>query len=171
MSASKKRGKRYQPGRVVANPIRLAISGACTLPPVDRQRLVDIGRHAVEALQAGIGDPVEHWAQIVDLVNISEALATAGICSDQDSRYRIHDGMQTLSDLMQQQIAGGSMAPTPAQRNALDEALWLHGVQLEHCSALEFERAYRRVVARTKGALAGNVPPGVKVIAAQEKTA
>ena len=164
-AAKKRRTKRYRPGRVDANPIRLAMLGAGKMPPADRAVLAGIRRRALEALVAGVADELDHWAQLVDIVNLSEALSGLGICSDEGSRARITAAVTVLGELMDARDAGASsLRPSTPQLAALTEAVWLHGVQVEHCSLSEFELAYRRVVARTRAALAGSVGKGVKVV-------
>jgi hypothetical protein len=59
-----------------------------------------------------------------------------------------------------------SWALRAAEMQALDDAIWRHGIQLDHCSLREYKLASERVRARTVAALAGNAAPGVEVLCA-----
>lgn len=153
-----------KPRRIVANPVQLAMLGAAKLPQADRDTLRAIGEQALTGLRTGNGDLVGHWKSIADALNVAEQLSVLGICSDQASRDRIEAGHEALASVHARHHERNSWTLTAAELRSLDDGLWIHRVQLEHCSLSEYERAVTRVRHRTSQALAGNAAPGVQVL-------
>ena len=155
--------KAYTPGPVHTNAWWRAITGAAKLPADDVARVkAGLARAFTEF---GCGRECrDHWACMADAMNVAESLANAGICSDDGSRDRIHAAMTVLADVVSRHQAGGSWTLHADERQQLDDGLWLHGIQLEHCSFSEYERAIQDVRNRVSQARAGNAPKGFKVI-------
>lgn len=153
-----------KPRRNVANPVRLALMGAAKLSAKDRAVLGDIADRALADLGFGTGDLAKGWKDLVDLLNIAEQLCELGICSDDDSRDRVAAGQKALTDLYIRHRGSRSWTCKGAELLALREALWLHKVQLQHCSLSEYERAEKRVRDRSRAALHGNVRAGAQVL-------
>jgi len=153
-----------KPRRISANPVQVALMGAAKLPQLDRDTLRAIGEQALTGLRTGTGDRVGHWKSIADALNVAEQLSALGICSDQGSRDRIEAGQEALASLHARHHERNSWTLTGPELVAMGEGLWIHRVQLEHCSLSEYERAVTRVRRRTSQALAGNAAPGVQVL-------
>lgn len=155
--------KARQPRPVHLNIIQRAITGASKLPAVDVARVKASMHNALETFGRGHQCAL-HWASMADALNVAEQLAQRGICSDDASHDRIQAGQQALAAVHQRHAAGGSWTLYAAERTALDDALWLHGVQLDHCSFTEYEGAITDVQNRVRQALAGNAPRGCMVL-------
>lgn len=155
--------KAYTPGPVHTNAWWRAITGASKLPADDVAR-VKAGL-ACAFQEFGCGrEPYRHWCCMADAINVAESLADAGICSDVGSLDRIQHAMNVLGNVMRRHQAGGSWTLHADERQQLDDGLWLHGIQLEHCSFSEYERAIQDVRNRVSQARAGNAPKGFIVI-------
>lgn len=137
--------KRYRPKPVHLNALQRAIEGARKL---ERQYVVDMKAALDDAFhRLKIGDdPKEAWKCLADSLNVGEALADLGICSDEGSRSRLQDGHNALRLIATRQQRTGSWALYPAEINHLGDAIWIHTIQLEHASLSEFERAHSKVV-------------------------
>jgi hypothetical protein len=163
MSRRARQRKAYRPKLVALNAIQRAIEGAALLP---REQVAGIKAILANALVAfGRGEQCAgHWRSMADALNVAEGLAAIGICSDDDSTDRISAGQQALANVQQRHTARGSWTLYPAERQALDDALWLHGIQLEHTSFSEYERAVDNTRERIRQAIAGNAPRGAVVL-------
>ena len=151
------------PKPVHLNAVARAITGAGKLPPADRQRVQAAMTQTLADFRSG--HRCEHaWPVMVDALNVAESLAVGGICSDADSRARIDAGLTVLANVIDRQRGRGSWTLYPLELAALDEAIWLHNVQLDHCSFREYEGAIERTRQRAQQALAGNAPRGVTVL-------
>lgn len=145
--------KRYRPRPVVANPIALAMHRAGKLAPDERQDLMHPAADAFALLKTGAGT-VEAWQQIADALNLSEALVELRIGTNLS---RMADDSQlALAALMQRVQSTGSWTLRAAEIVAIEDGLWLYGVQLRECSAGEYLRAVDIVRERISQALAGN---------------
>lgn len=153
-----------KPRRNVANPVQLALMGSAKLSQSDRTMRRGICEQALTGLRTGAGDGADHWCTVADALNVAEQLSAMGICSDQASRDRIEAGHEALASLHARHRERSTWTLTAGELRAMDEGLWLHRVQLEHCSLSEYERAVTRVRRRTSQALAGNAAPGVQVL-------
>lgn len=147
----------YRPRPVLANPVALSIELAGKLPLEDQAKLKAIVRQAYEGLRTGTA-PAAAWVQLADALNIGEQLAALGICSDDASRDRIAGGQRALSCLHQRHAQIRSWTLRADELRAIDEAVWIHGIQLEHCSKGEFEVAHRRATNALQQARLGNAP-------------
>lgn len=159
------RAAKRQPGPVHLNSVLRAIEGARKLLAADVER---VKRGLEESLlQFGRGiDCRMHWECMADACNVAEALADLRICSDDTSRAYIKAGLSALAAVLMRHQERKSWTLHAHERQALDDALWLHGVQLDHCSLREYEQALQRVRNVAQAALAGNAGPGVQVLGA-----
>jgi hypothetical protein len=148
------------------NAMQRAIESSAKLPEKDRKALRRIAESALNGMRFGI-DCVDCWRTLADAFNVAEALAEFGICSDVESKARIAGGQAGLSAVHGRHQSDGKWTLYSAELVAFNEAVWLHGIQLEHCSLGEYEKAMRRVIERTRQALAGNIGPGVQVLEAR----
>lgn len=155
--------KRYQPKVVALNAIERAINGVRKLSTEDQTA---IKRDMDTALREfGCGrDCASHWLTMADSLNVAEQLAARGICSDAASQERIQAGQAALVTVNDRHATTGSWTLYAAERTALDDALWLHGVQVEHCSLSEYAAAVQAVRQRVQQAIAGNAPRGARVL-------
>lgn len=157
------RERAYRPGPVHLNSVERAISGARKLPPSDVATVKDGMTRALLCFGRG-EDCHQHWMHMADALNVAESLAIGGICSDEGSLTKILAGQAALAAVLSRQRAGGSWTLYGAERQALDDALWLHGVQLDHASFSEYEAAVNRTIHRIQQAKAGNAGRGVVVV-------
>lgn len=105
-----------------------------------------------------------NWAVMADALNVAEALSDQRIASDDNSRRMIRAAMEALAAVRTRFDAGGSWTLRATELQALDDGLFIHGVQLEHCCYREYEAALTRAKNVCAQALAGNAPPGVLVL-------
>lgn len=163
MARSKPPRKRYKPRPVLVNANARAMNAVTKLTPdeiVQAQGPLD---EALAILEAGDGQ-AEHWAIVVDAMNVSEALAAERICSDEASRQTIASAQRALSRLHKQHAVLGSWALWDEDREALAAGVELHRLQLNLCDYAEYRRAVDGVIRRMQGARAGNVAPGTTVL-------
>lgn len=158
-----RRLRKRQAGAVHLNAVERAINAARKLHADDVALLKQAMRTALdEFCQAK--RPAAHWNTMADAINLASALADERICSDEGSRAKLAAAEQVLADVARRAVARDCWTLRAAERQALDDGLWLHGVQLEHCSLGEYTRAYERTVNVISQALAGNAAPGTVVI-------
>lgn len=151
--------------RVIMNPIAVAIESAQKLSERDRLALQGIVRQAFDEFTRG-REPARQWVVLADALNVAESLAAPPlrICADNASRQRIADGQRVLAHAHQRHTQRGTWALRGPELGALGDAVWLHGVQLDHCSLGEYERAIEFTRRRVQQARAGNAPAGAIVI-------
>lgn len=155
--------KRYIPKPVHLNAVERAITGAAKLDAGQVATLRTVLTQAFTAFGQG-HDCAAHWRCMADALNVAEQLAELGICCDAGSRERIHEAQAVLSAVADRHATAGSWTLRSVERAALDNGLWMHGVQLEHCCYREYEHAVARSRRIAEQALAGNVAPGVRVV-------
>jgi hypothetical protein len=154
-----------QPRPVFLNAVQRAIERAAKLNATDREAIKGIVGAAFESFRKGQGNE-RLCADLVDALNTGEVLCEVGICSDEASRARICAGLQVLGDVIERHQRIHSWTLRGPEIEALDTALWMHRVQLDHCSLGEFESARGKVAERARQALAGNVGANTKVVSA-----
>lgn len=159
---TKPRRKAYRAGRVDADPMGLAMTMAAKLTPGQVHNIMaNINAH-LQAFRTGQGN-AQSWADLAGRLNVAEALAQAGIASDHEDTFS--RGQQALAA-----VHGRAHGPRASwtlrgpELQALDDALFLHHVQLQHCSQGELEHARQRVMRRVQQALAGNAGAGTTVL-------
>ena len=146
--------------RIDLDPVGLAISRASLLSAAQRAPLLAASMGAFEAFRAGRGS-AELWCGLADAMNVAEALAEAKVASDHKGTFSA--AQAALAAVCARQAAGGSWTLFPAEITALDDACFVHQVQLEHCSQGEMADAIALVKRRIAGALAGSPPQGTIV--------
>lgn len=149
--------------RVIVNPVAVAIEGAQKLRPDMRADIRGIVDQALARFRSG-DDCHAQWRNMADALNTAEALARIGIASDQDSRDRIDAAQRVLADVIERHTQRGSWTLHGPELQALDLGLWVFGVQLDHCSLNELERARRDCTERIRQARAGNAPAGARIV-------
>lgn len=153
MPRSHKPRRRYVPKRIELDPIDLAISGAALLQPEQRAQLIEPTRRAFADLRSGRGSE-QAWRDMADACNVAEALAEQGIANDHAEKF---EGAQVaLADLHARVRATGRWTLRAAEIVALQDAMEIHEIQLEHASQREIGRAIATVRQRIGQALAGN---------------
>lgn len=153
-----------RPGPVHLNAVQRAIEAARKLPKEDAEGLKGIVNQAFLDFRQGISCD-SRWRDMADALNIAEVLSELGICSDDASCVRIIAGQNVLRDVAERHGAGGSWTLKAFEIGALDDALWMHRIQLDHCSMGEYIRAREKVTERSRQALAGNVGPKTQMVA------
>lgn len=152
-----------KPKPVHLNALQRAIEGSQKLHPRDAQNLKRIMGESLDILKTGKGRKSE-FMNLCDAFNTGEELAVLGICSDENSRSMLQNGQSALADLYVRQKERGSWTLKPGEMWALNEAIFIHGVQLEHCSLSEYTKAQQAVRNKSAQAMAGNQPKGVVVL-------
>jgi hypothetical protein len=153
----------YTAKPVHLNAIERAITGAAKLPVAAVADVKTTLTLALTTFGRGV-DCEHHWTSMADALNVAESLADQRICSDDTSRDCILAAQAALAAVAQRCQAGRGWTLYPTERNAIDTALWLHGVQLDNCSFREYENAVDATRNRIAAARAGNAPHGAIVI-------
>jgi len=156
--------KPRKPGPVHLNNLQRAAEASAKMHPTDREALWVIVAHSFLAFKRG-EDCQANWRNCADALNIAEALSGT-ICSDEVSRSKIQAGHAVLIAVAGRHSELGTWTMYPAEMQALDEALFIHRVQMDFCSLGEYQCAVKRVADRTRSALAGNAGRGVQVVRA-----
>jgi hypothetical protein len=155
--------RRNPAGLVYLNAISRAIEGARKLPAESVNSTVAGVEGALLAFRRG-EDCLNHWRCLVDALNVAEVLAELNICSLPENIDAIRHGLGTLALLHDQHTLIGSWTMRAPDVAAVDAALTIHAIQLQHCSLTEYERAISTVRRRAQQALAGNAAPGTRVL-------
>ena len=161
MARSQRPRKSYRPRRIDADPVDLAISRAALLTDAQRAALTTPTTTALQRLRTGGFTPAD-WKDLADAMNVAEALAELRIVSDHGDSFAA--AQAALANLITTHRTRGRWVARGAELTAIDTAAWLHRIQLAHCTQGELDSAIRRVQRRVRGALAGNVGPGVQVL-------
>jgi hypothetical protein len=159
------RPKRRQARTVTQNPVLLALQQAAMKP-----------RSEVQARQAELQGDLQQflngqqceakWMALADCANLAEALAELGIACDQASVGAIDSAQQVLSQVYGRASATGSWTTHADEQATLRQLLWLHGVQLQHCSEGEYRKAWNNTLKRISQALGGNARAGTVIAGA-----
>jgi hypothetical protein len=155
--------KKYRPKPVHLNAVQRAMESVQVLPKHDTGELKAIVRQAFADFTTG-QDCAANWKSMADALNVAEALSDIGICSDATSRETIAAGASVLGAVAARHAERNTWALKADEFKALSEGLWLHRVQLDHCSLGEYQRAVTAVAKKTRQALAGNAGQGVQVV-------
>lgn len=158
--AKNARRRRYRPIPIDIDPVGLAIARATKLTAQQRAPMSEATTRAFEAFRAGQGTE-RLWADLADAMNVAEALADVNLASDHKGTFST--AQAALSAVCARHERSQSWTLYPAEITALDDACFVHGVQLEHCSQGEMADAIARVKRRVAGALAGSPPKGALV--------
>ena len=140
----------------------LASIGASALTAAERASELQAGEAALKVAHRGHRKMrAQHWKALADVANVAEALAELRIA--RNLMPQIQAAHAALADVISQQQATGRWECTPPQLAALDELLWIYGVQISHCSHRELYTAKERVREVIRQALAGNAAPGTVI--------
>lgn len=156
MPRNHKPRRRYIPKRIDHDPVGLAMIRTALLTDAERQPLVQRMQDAFAAFRGGAGS-WDAWAALADAMNVAEALSRRQIASDHGGTFEA--GQRTLHALHQRHAERRSWTLYPAEITALDDACFVHEVQLRHCSAGELADAVATVQRRVAAALQGNASP------------
>ena len=158
------RRARHRPDkrRVALNSVQIAIEGAALLAPADRVALQRICDDALSAYSRGV-DAQAHWLTLADALNVAEALAQAGICSDSSSVRMIDQAQRALGAAHQRHAERGTWAMRGPELQALGDGVLIHRIQLDHCSVREYVDAVESTKRHMQAARAGNAPAGAVV--------
>lgn len=154
------RRRRYRPHPIDTDPVGLAISRATKLSAEQRAPLEQAATHAFAEFRAGRGTAAL-WADLADCLNVAEALAEVNLASDHKGTFVA--AQAALAAVCSRHERTKSWTLYPAEITALDDACFVHLVQLDHCSQGEMAEAIARVRRRIAGALAGSPPKGAVV--------
>lgn len=149
-----------------ATPLEIAVNRAGRLPPTERAELLDPVQQAFAAFRAGRGTP-GHWRRLADANNIAMELARRKIASDHlGTTFAAAEA--ALVAVHGRHASSGSWTLKATEITALDDAVFVHGIQLDHCSRGELSAAVTRVINRTQAALRGQLAGDVQVVCADD---
>jgi hypothetical protein len=155
MGRTRKPRKAYRPSAVDALAHDTAMARASLLRPEQRLELLAPVRRALANMRMGI-DPDAAWCGLADAMNVAEQLASIGIASDRVPEFMA--AQAALQAVHTRRATLGRLVCTGTELKALDEAVMLHGVQLQVASQGEVAAAIQAVKNRVSQALAGNAP-------------
>jgi len=144
----------------MTSPLQIALRNATLLQPRERDALLSPTQAAFTAFRAGQGN-VDHWAQLVDAINIALVLAHRQIASDHIATFNA--AVSALRAVHDRHALAGSWTLRGTEIAALDMAVTVHKIQLDYCSAGELSAAIQTVINRVRAALAGNASPGAHI--------
>lgn len=164
MGRTAKPRKAYRPRRVDLDPMDLASSRAALLQPHQKAALVGPVTAALDHLRRCV-DTWVAWCSLADAMNVAEQLALRNIASDRLPEF--HTAQQVMHDVYHRQADRGTWAMRATELAALDFAVQLHVIQLDHCTQGELGDAIQAVQRRVAQALAGNAPKTARVCVGQ----
>ena len=149
--------------QLAATPMDQAKRAASKLTPAERSAIHRRTLDAIQAFRAGRGS-LAHWRRLTDANNIAQELANLQIASDHHDTFA--KGEQALADVFLRHQAGGNWTLKAAEISAIDDAVFVHGIQLQHCSHGELNKAEARVRNRRAAAARGQHAADVIVLGA-----
>lgn len=152
--------RRMSNERTDALPIEIAMNRAAALPLAERQLVLAPALAAFNAFRAGQGN-AKHWAHLVDTVNVGMELTNHQMASDHKPTFEAAG--RALEAVHDRHATTASWTLKGTEIAALDLAVFIHDVQLQHCSRGELGEAVTTVIARVKAALTGNAAPGTRI--------
>lgn len=152
--------RRFIPSASTQSPIEIALHRAAALLPSERAELLGPVREAFAAFRSGHGS-VDAWAQLSDTFNIAAELALRQIASNHKGTFAAAG--QALAAVFTRCEQGGSWTLRGEEIAAIDLAVDVFAIQLDHCSRGELGESVTRVINRVQQARAGNAGPGVRV--------
>jgi hypothetical protein len=161
MPRSHKPRKRHIP-KLVTIDVGLAIDRVALLTLAQRAELLAPTELAFEAFRTGRGNKGA-WCNLADAMNVAEALGDLNIAGDHGDRFQA--AQRVLGDVHDRAIVRRSYTLYAAEITTLDDAIFVHRIQLEHCSQWELQRAVEAVKRRVAAALAGNAGPRTRMCA------
>lgn len=164
MGSTRKPRKAYRPHRVDLDPMDLATARAGLLMPSQKATLAGPVRAALDHLRR-CSQPWQAWCNLADAMNVAEQLALRNIASDRLPEF--HAAQQVLHDVYHRHAARGTWAMRAQELAALDFAVALHVIQLDHCTQGELADSIQAVQRRVAQALKGNAPKDARVCVGQ----
>lgn len=116
---------------------------------------------ALAMFRTGHGSP-QLLANLVDGMNVAMELCKLRICNDR--RGLVETALARLIKINARAATSLDWAITDDEIEALEEGVFIHTVQVDHCSVSEFDAAVRAVVVMTIQASRGHLTPGVTVV-------
>lgn len=148
---------------VYLNAVQRAIESSQKLPNLHVNSLKGIMAQALKSLHDGEGSH-EDFRNLVDAFNIGEQLAELGICSNDECRVMLQNGQSSLLGIYERHKARNEWSLIAEDIWPLNEAIFIHGVQLGFVSLGEFQKAQKMVSEKSRQAVRGNKPVGVMVL-------
>lgn len=139
--------------RLQMSPMEIAKTNVSVLTDSERAQRVRPYEHAVAHLQFG-GFGQNDWRHLADCLNIGEVLAQPPFNLANDHRQKLLDAQAVLGELADQFQRIRSWTARAHQLQALKDGVEIHEIQLRYAGVGELLRAEKRVVDRTRAALA-----------------
>lgn len=152
--------KAYRPRSIDPDPMGLAMTQVALLLPQQKDPLIATCKEAIHRMQFGGADQKD-WGALADSLNVAEMLCTMAIASDHLETFA--NGLQALANVWLRHKTNHSWTLRGPELTAIDDALFVHYIQLNHCSQGEMAKALAAVRRKSQQARAGNVGPGVTV--------
>jgi len=153
MPRSHRPRKAYRPHGVRLDAHGLAMDLVTVLSAEQQAQLLTPAKAALDALRTGRGT-WDAWRTLADCCNVAQALCAKGIGSNLIDKCL--DAQHALAALHARVTAGGTWTLRGLELTALDEAVWLHEVQLRHATQGEIAAAIEKVKNVARGALRGD---------------
>lgn len=150
------------------NAIQIAINGSRKLDAADVAGMKAAHALALRSLTRG-EEYAAAWMRLADAANMAETLAAMRIGAGDDADAVIEAAQAALAEIHTRYTERGTRALYADEIDALSWLVRLHDTQLSEVSYREFRDAFERTKQRIAQAQAGNVAPGVTVIAGSVK--
>jgi len=164
MATNRKPRKPHRPRRVDLDPMDMTTARVALLNAKQKATLTTPTHAALSQLRRCV-DPWPAWCNLADALNVAEQLALRNIASDRLPEIR--QAQQVMHDLYHRQDSRGTWAMHAPELAALDFAVALHVIQLDHCTQGELADSIQAVQRRVAQALAGNAPKDARVCVGQ----
>jgi len=156
MPGTRKPRKAYKPRPVQADAWGLAIDLATKLSRAQQRAYNVPAQAALASLRTATGGWAA-WCAMADVVNVAQQLALRNIASDKLTEFAA--AQAALQALHARVNATQRWALYAAELAALDLAVLLHAIQLQHCTQGELRDAIQAVQRICSQALQGNAGP------------
>ncbi|NNM65941.1 MAG: hypothetical protein HKL99_15275 [Burkholderiales bacterium] len=131
---------------ILLNPVAYAIEGACKLPPEQRAAIVAGNTAALTALREGHATR-DQFDRLTQALLIADELRAHGLARDHaDTFATAIDALAAI--LARMERTGGRYVARGPELTAIDDAVFVHSVQIENVALSEMERAQRRLGAQ-----------------------
>lgn len=131
---------------VLLNPVAYAIEGARKLPPEQRAAIVAGNAAALTALREGNATP-EQFDRLTQAILIADELRAHGLARDHaDTFAKAIDALAAI--LARKEKTAGRYVARGPELTAIDDAVFVHSVQVEHVALSEMEHAHRKLSAK-----------------------
>lgn len=164
MATNRKPRKPHRPRRVDLDPMDMTSARVARLTPQQKATLISPAQAALDNLRRCV-DPWPAWCNLADALNVAEQLGLRAIASDRLPEIRAAQAV--MHDIYHRQATRGTWAMRAPELAALDFAVALHAIQLDHCSQGELADSILAVQRRVAQALAGNAPKDARVCVGQ----